>query len=224
MNSEETGNTGVKQPGSGMAVASMVMGISSVICCGFFLGIPAIIFSSISLHKIGKGIHSNAGKGYAIAGLVTGIVGTLNIAMIAILAGMMLPALSQTREKARRISCASDLKQIGLAIRMYSMDNKEQFPDKNGARGLEMLRSGKYLENVKIYTCPSSHSKVNDGKPLTEENVDYVYVGGYNESSSPDTPIAYDKPKNHIKYGNILFADGHVQGYAGANWMDNIKK
>jgi prepilin-type processing-associated H-X9-DG protein len=223
MNTEESDNAEAKKPGSGMAITSMVMGIASVACFfGFLLGIPAIILSSISLNKINKGLQS--GKGYAIAGLVTGIVGTMNIFMIAILAGMLLPALSQAREKARRINCASDLKQIGLAIRMYSMYNKEQFPDKSGASGLEMLRSGKYLENVKIYTCPSSQSKVNNGKTLAEENVDYVYVGGYNENTSPDIPIAYDKPKNHTKYGNILYADGHVKGYAGANWMDNIKK
>ncbi len=222
MSIEETGNTGARQPGSGMAITSMVLGISSVVCCGFILGIPAIIFSSISLNKISKGLQS--GKGYAIAGLVTGIVGTLNIFMIAILAGMLLPALSSAREKARRISCASDLKGIGFAIRMYSQENKNEFPDKNGAAGLEMLRSGGYLENVKMYTCPSTQTKLNDGEQLTDGNVDYVYVGGYNEKTSPDTVIAYDKPNNHNKYGNILFADGHVAGYAGVNWMDNIRK
>ena len=223
MSTEEIDNTGAKKPGSGMAITSMVMGIASVACFfGFLLGIPAIILSSISLSKISKGLQR--GKGYAIAGLVTGIVGTMNIFMIAILAGILLPALSQAREKARRISCVSNLKGIGLAIRMYSQENKEQFPDKNGAEGWEMLRSGGYLENVKMYTCPSANTVSRDGEKLTEENVSYVYVGGHKESDDGNTIIAYDNPKNHNKYGNILFADGRVSGYAGANWMDNIKK
>ena len=50
------------------------------------------------------------------------------IAIIAILAALLLPALSQAKGKAVRIQCASNLKQWGLAVIMYGNDNRECFP------------------------------------------------------------------------------------------------
>lgn len=157
---------------------------------------------------------------------------------------MILPAygppLGSAREASRRISCSSNLKQIGLSLYQYSMDYDGYFPDK----GFSQLYNGDYLTDLKIYTCPSTTTiRLSQDELKRGINVDYVYIGhGLNvkpkdvRSYLSRIPIAYDNPNNHnfsgfcdrytdgskSGYINVLFADGKVHGYHAHSWEELV--
>jgi prepilin-type N-terminal cleavage/methylation domain-containing protein/prepilin-type processing-associated H-X9-DG protein len=76
------------------------------------------------------------------------------IAIIAILAAMLLPALGRAKERAKRIACNNNLRQLGLAAKMYAMDNRDFYPPRNSTRRWPSQMQSQY-QNLDVLRCPS---------------------------------------------------------------------
>lgn len=162
------------------------------------------------------------------------------IAIIAILASMLLPALAKAREKARQITCTSNLKQMGLYLLMYAGDHRGDFPNEDMKYAMSKIIPG-YCSAPKTVICPSTTHQEYTGTSFRSANdpvnnptsspihLSYIYIndiytalGGRRITESTcgsASMLMMDHPDNHERFGNVLYGDGHVEGNAGENWL-----
>ncbi|OGV79713.1 MAG: hypothetical protein A3K19_06450 [Lentisphaerae bacterium RIFOXYB12_FULL_65_16] len=136
------------------------------------------------------------------------------IAIIVVLVGTLLPALSLARERSRRVSCAANLKQIGVALRSYATDFEAHFPDGNNAEGLNKLLTAANIKGLRVFICPSTETPTSDSPLLDNAHLDYIYIGGFTEANcGAATGLAADRMRtpNHADYGNVVMGDGRVE-------------
>ena len=132
------------------------------------------------------------------------------IAIIAILASMLLPALNKARDKAKLISCVSNLKQVITASISYAGDNDDYlmnainaawpFNDYNihdNASGrmlgqlMPYLGSRKSLVCPTTSTCPKIKTDIANFLANTGVSMGYMYLAGGNKDQAPDADMAY---------------------------------
>jgi prepilin-type N-terminal cleavage/methylation domain-containing protein len=108
------------------------------------------------------------------------------IAIIAILAAILFPVFARAREQARKVSCLSNLNQLGKGFLMYAQDYDETLPPPNyGTCGQPNALAWAdmfipYVKNIKVFDCPSSSVRMTLN-PAT--NTFYRAQGG-----SPNNP------------------------------------
>lgn len=125
------------------------------------------------------------------------------VCLIAMVAAVMLPALSHTKSKSVRIACVSNQKQIGVAYRVWSGDNGDnypaQIPNTNTNSGwadfVKMTNAGRYCwsnycviqnelgQSPMVLVCPADNRRpAKDFKNLSNKNVSYFMGPGASEN------------------------------------------
>ena len=79
------------------------------------------------------------------------------IAIISIIAAILFPVFARARENARRASCQSNLKQIGLGIAQYTQDNDEKYlADQDATNATFVTSLQPYVKSIQVFVCPSA--------------------------------------------------------------------
>jgi prepilin-type N-terminal cleavage/methylation domain-containing protein/prepilin-type processing-associated H-X9-DG protein len=140
------------------------------------------------------------------------------IAIIAILAGMLLPALAKAKQKAQRINCVNNLKQVGLSFRIFAGDNEDKYPMKaaNNAGGTAgnlnttTMTYSHYavlsneLNTPKVVACPSDDRNAHSnfvhaanwavgGDALFQNKYVSYFVGRDADETQPQMFLAGDR-------------------------------
>ena len=195
-----------------MAITSLVLGILGLVSCGI-TALFGLVLGIISLVKIRKSQGRMGGDGLAIAGIV---VSGLFLLLMPLWAAMVLPALAKAREKAQTISCVNNVKQLGLAVRMYSTDNNDRFP--SAANWCDAIQT--YVGSPRPFQCAAdsslrcafAYNRKLDG--LKQEDIDPQTVlffessTGWNAAGGPELLSAHKHSRTRMVVG---FADGSVQ-------------
>ena len=129
------------------------------------------------------------------------------IAIIAILAAILFPVFQKVRENARRTSCLSNEKQLGLAFTQYTQDNDEKNP--NGVNVYAPGGNGwagevyPYVKSIKVFQCP-------DDSTSTLSNVSYGYnsnntIPSYSAANGVDSYIIaqYNSPAKTVLLAEV---------------------
>ena len=178
---------------SGMATASIILGILSLVLCSVFTGLPAIILGAMSLGTIGRSRGRITGKGLAITGIVTGAISCLLLPLIGI--GLLIPAVQKVREAAARMQNANNLKQISIAMLTYQ-DAYNTLPpaalcQKNGKKLLSWrVAILPYIEQESLYR---------------QFNLDEPWDGPNNSKLIALMPKTYALPGEQPMSGNTYY-------------------
>ena len=132
---------------SAQAIWSMILGILSFLCFGFFAGIPAVICGHLARSNIKKSQGALTGGGMALAGLILGYIGTI-VTTLSVIAAIAIPNFIAYRDKAfcSKVESAAN----------YTVDAMTEFyanPNNTGLPTLDELAAVKGyspIENVTI--------------------------------------------------------------------------
>jgi prepilin-type N-terminal cleavage/methylation domain-containing protein/prepilin-type processing-associated H-X9-DG protein len=156
----------------------------------------------------------------------------VTVAIIAILASILLPALSHAKESGRTTFCQSNLHQIGLALQLYVGESRNRMPTiydqgvgtnfLTNATSIDVVL-GSQLGSLRVLHCPSDNQQIFEttgssyswNNLINGQDADHLQIMTVTLGSTK-TPLVYDKQSFHAVLGskhgqNYLYADGHIK-------------
>jgi prepilin-type N-terminal cleavage/methylation domain-containing protein len=129
---------------------------------------PGAVSRSGSQARQGSPVFRREGDGFTLIELL------VVIAIIGILAALILPVLASSKEKARRITCAQNLRQLGVALSLYATDNGDVLPPPQQPSGYWPTVLKAEYSNFKLLLCPTDVLTQTNASDVPVTNADFA--------------------------------------------------
>lgn len=179
--------------------------------------------------------HNHRARGFTLIELL------VVIAIIGVLAGLLFPAVKAAQEKARRAHCMNNLRQIGTAVTMYSMDHDEKFPvnivtlsriylpdpegfkcRSDGAREIATDLSSINASAADLYCSYNLVTLTRDGMAANTSWPANMMMACDKNGVEGNVTVTGFGGNHGGEGGNSLRGDGSVKWVDTANWTTNI--
>ena len=215
---------------SGLAIASLVLGILSPLTC-LITALPAVICGIIGLVKISSSKGQLKGIGLAVTGIALPII-VLPVVVIAL--AVTMPALNVAKRTAQRVVCAQNMKGLSMAIMVYADDYEGRLPTAD--QWCDLLTEHADVSK-KSLRCPIepegsfsyAFNRNLDGLTTADVGADVVLLfesePGRNMTGGQEILKTNRHPaRDRASFGgsNVAFTDGHVE-FVNADKIPKLK-
>jgi competence protein ComGC len=158
MNTDPTPIPAPRPKTNGVALASLILGILSLLACGvgIVFSIPGVICGILGIKRVRKSAGTQKGHGLAVTGLVMSAVSLVMLPIIGLLAAVAIPNFVKARETAQRNACMANLRNIDAAKEIWAVEKNRKPGDV--VQDSDLFEAGKYLP--KIPECPKQGSYI----------------------------------------------------------------
>jgi len=202
---------------SGLAIASLILGIFGFFTCGL-AGIVGLILGIVGLIIISKSAGQLKGTGLAVAGIVVSVVSLITL-FITLLMAILMPAFARARHQAMIAVAMNNAKQLCLAMIMYSDEHDGRFPPADNWPDMlapylgheEKILPSVFNPEAGRAWAMNAHL---DGRQRSDIDQPHrtvlVFEAAYGSPPSGGRELLPEEPRGHRGYV-IGLLDGHVE-------------
>ena len=202
---------GPRPRASGLAIASLILGLLALPSCGA-TGLIGLILGIVALSIISTSTEPLGGRGAAIWGIVLSAVGMV-LSVVLVLSAILMPALVAARGQARSVAVMAQGKQLAMGMLMYADEHEGRLPDpKTWPNEIDAYAVNQAFDNQgrMVWAMNEALGGVRTGEIADPARTVLLFAVESGSAAAGGPELLADQPPTRYGYV-VVFVDGHVE-------------